>query len=81
MQPPFVNYLGGECSRLVPNSLILRQPALKGTGRLQDDLEPDGFIVQFYTANVGMNQIQNTYMLEHSADANYLLDCYSKIDL
>jgi hypothetical protein len=31
-------------------------------------------LYNFQTARVGMNQILNTYMLEHSPDANYLLD-------
>ena len=30
-------------------------------------------LYNFQTARVGMNQILNSYMLEHSADANYLL--------
>jgi hypothetical protein len=31
-------------------------------------------LYNFQMAQVGMNQILNTYMLEHSLDANYLLD-------
>jgi hypothetical protein len=31
-------------------------------------------LYNFQTARVGMNQILNTYMLEHSPDANYMLD-------
>ena len=34
-------------------------------------------LYNFQTARGGMNQILNTYMLEHSPDANFLLDPFN----